>query len=124
MRISDWISDVCSSDLAYPLRVRPAPALGVRPALCGAAVAQRLARRAAERADRGARRMKGLIVAIQFLTRLPTPRIAVSAGEFAAWMKSEERRSGKMRVNTCSSRGSPYPSKTKQPSHKHALNTH
>src|SRR3546814_21195684 len=64
-----------------PLRVPPMPALGVRPALCGATVAQRLARRAAERADRGARRMKGLIVAIQFLTRLPTPRIAVSAGE-------------------------------------------
>jgi adenosylcobinamide-GDP ribazoletransferase len=31
--------------------------------------------------------MKGLIVAIQFLTRLPTPRIAVSAGEFAASMR-------------------------------------
>lgn len=28
--------------------------------------------------------MKGLIVAMQFLTRLPTPRIAVSAEEFAA----------------------------------------
>ena len=31
--------------------------------------------------------MKGLIVAIQFLTRLPTPRITVSAGEFAASMR-------------------------------------
>lgn len=31
--------------------------------------------------------MKGLIVAIQFLTRLPTPRIAVSGGEFAASMR-------------------------------------
>lgn len=31
--------------------------------------------------------MKGLIVAIQFLTRLPTPRIAVSDGEFAASMR-------------------------------------
>ena len=28
--------------------------------------------------------MKGLIVAIQFLTRLPTPRITVSGAEFAA----------------------------------------
>ncbi|WP_077146186.1 adenosylcobinamide-GDP ribazoletransferase [Sphingopyxis sp. KK2] len=31
--------------------------------------------------------MKGLIVAIQFLTRLPTPRIAVSGAEFAASMR-------------------------------------
>ena len=31
--------------------------------------------------------MKGLIVAIQFLTRLPTPRIAVSNEEFAASMR-------------------------------------
>ncbi len=31
--------------------------------------------------------MKGLIVAIQFLTRLPTPRIAVSSNEFAASMR-------------------------------------
>lgn len=31
--------------------------------------------------------MKGLIVAIQFLTRLPTPRITVSSDEFAASMR-------------------------------------
>ncbi|QCB53359.1 adenosylcobinamide-GDP ribazoletransferase [Sphingopyxis sp. PAMC25046] len=31
--------------------------------------------------------MKGLIVAIQFLTRLPTPRVAVSGEEFAASMR-------------------------------------
>ena len=31
--------------------------------------------------------MKGLIVAIQFLTRLPTPRIAVSGAEFATSMR-------------------------------------
>jgi adenosylcobinamide-GDP ribazoletransferase len=31
--------------------------------------------------------MKGLIVAIQFLTRLPTPRIAMSSDEFAASMR-------------------------------------
>lgn len=31
--------------------------------------------------------MKGLLVAIQFLTRLPTPRIAVSGDEFAASMR-------------------------------------
>ena len=31
--------------------------------------------------------MKGLIVAIQFLTRLPTPRISVSSDEFAASMR-------------------------------------
>jgi adenosylcobinamide-GDP ribazoletransferase len=31
--------------------------------------------------------MKGLVVAIQFLTRLPTPRLAVSGDEFAASMR-------------------------------------
>ena len=31
--------------------------------------------------------MKGLLIAIQFLTRLPTPRIAVSSDEFAASMR-------------------------------------
>ena len=31
--------------------------------------------------------MKGLIIAIQFLTRLPTPRVAVSSDEFAASMR-------------------------------------
>lgn len=31
--------------------------------------------------------MKGLVVAIQFLTRLPTPRITVSSAEFAASMR-------------------------------------
>jgi adenosylcobinamide-GDP ribazoletransferase len=31
--------------------------------------------------------MKGLLVAIQFLTRLPTPRLAVSGAEFAASMR-------------------------------------
>lgn len=31
--------------------------------------------------------MKGLLVAIQFLTRLPTPRISVSSDEFAASMR-------------------------------------
>lgn len=31
--------------------------------------------------------MKGLVVALQLLTRLPTPRVAVSAGEFAASMR-------------------------------------
>ncbi|MBO9695386.1 MAG: adenosylcobinamide-GDP ribazoletransferase [Sphingopyxis sp.] len=31
--------------------------------------------------------MKGLIVAIQFLTRLPTPRVAASSDEFAASMR-------------------------------------
>ncbi len=31
--------------------------------------------------------MKGLVVAIQFLTRLPTPRLAVSSDEFAASMR-------------------------------------
>jgi adenosylcobinamide-GDP ribazoletransferase len=31
--------------------------------------------------------MKGLIVAIQFLTRLPTPRVTVSSDEFAASMR-------------------------------------
>lgn len=38
-------------------------------------------------ADRGIVAVKGLIVATQFLTRLPTPRIAVSSEEFALSMR-------------------------------------
>lgn len=46
-----------------------------------------MAGNAARRADRGAVDVKGLIVALQFLTRLPTPRLPVSPEEFAASMR-------------------------------------
>src|SRR3546814_20792845 len=100
MRISDWSSDVCSSDLAWsgagldgrlattsPLRAHVDPELGDPNPTTNAAVSQQT-RRA------GDRRLTTP------MTRLTLP--PVSSG------RSEERSVGKECVSTCRSRGSPY----------------
>src|SRR3546814_7783927 len=82
MRISDWSSDVCSSDLqAWRARHRPDPRQGF-----GVAVERLEAGRIGFEAHREARQ-------------------AVSIGQPP---RSEERRVGKECVSTCSSRWSPY----------------
>src|SRR3546814_5125196 len=82
MRISDWSSDVCSSDLVNSIRCwKP-----------GAAAAAEVMQ--PERAD----------------AQLPNDR-AHPADVVAVWMgqdRSEERRVGKEWVSTCRSRWSPY----------------
>src|SRR3546814_16461869 len=88
MRISDWSSDVCSSDLAAPRR------RAARTARRGIADGQRVRRPApgAGHADlRGGGRAPG------------NPVAAGGAGQ-----RSEERRVGKECVSPCRSRGSPY----------------
>src|SRR3546814_2512256 len=80
MRISDWSSDVCSSDLV-------APSL-----LC------RLTRQPGRAAAPRMRRLK---------TRWKVPTRS-SAGQGARRQRSEERRVGKECVSTCRSRWSPY----------------
>src|SRR3546814_16118374 len=90
MRISDWSSDVCSSDLGG--------AGGGGHALGGVHPA---ARGRADRDRRGARRQ------LQAAGRHPLPR---------ARLRSEERRVGKECVSTCRSRWSPSHSKKKQAS--------
>src|SRR3546814_20776045 len=100
MRISDWSSDVCSSDLGTPRRREPpaSPADGHAPA--------------------PDRRRRGMMSA----PALPTPQGAMPAG-FATFLanigqlpdgsRPEERRVGKECVSTCRSRWSPDHSKKK-----------
>src|SRR3546814_3192726 len=85
MRISDWSSDVCSSDLARQARSRIARLLVAHGWVPSAA---------SEVADRLVRKR-------DFLTEGPTSR------RFHA-IRSEERRVGKECVSTCRSRWSPY----------------
>src|SRR3546814_2157267 len=90
MRISDWSSDVCSSDLQVGIAagVDPRERLQVHGDVEGQAVEAAAAAHAdAQRGDLGA--------------------VDVDArGAFAA--RSEERRVGKECVSTCRSRWSPY----------------
>src|SRR3546814_11312010 len=97
MRISDWSSNVCSSDLSTRVRLSFRPRLitaysasGTKPAIAAAD--------ARKPADATSWNKKG---------ESPT--------------RSEERRVGKECVSTCRSRWSPYHEKKK--SRKHSLNT-
>src|SRR3546814_15481694 len=94
MRISDWSSDVCSSDLAQ-----------VDPARC-----------VDGRRVRGAHGEPGLVVAQaeeqRCVVRGGRDVGAVQAQRRAVGIRSEERRVGKECVSTCRYRWSPYPYKT------------
>src|SRR3546814_10701125 len=79
MRISDWSSDVCSSDLARAVRAK--------------AAAPDRAGQAPESPSSHRRR---------------TPRHAPVGSDTAQAHRSEERRVGKECVRTCRSRWSPY----------------
>src|SRR3546814_1512971 len=87
MRISDWSSDVCSSDLGAHRRD--------------------LARSRLERREKDGARIKAMIARRQPLSGV---RIAdftwIGAGSYTT--RSEERRVGKECVSTCRSRWSPY----------------
>src|SRR3546814_14610934 len=108
MRISDWSSDVCSSDLSpQPWR------------------ASRLAHHPAARHDRH--------VPSPARLRRPespcVPPLGSSALKGAARraypsVRSEERRVGKEWVSTCRSRGSPYPYKKKYTTTSRGQPTH
>src|SRR3546814_11410582 len=97
MRISDWSSDVCSSDLMSRMTLcRRSPT----PALKAIIVAPQITPR-----------MKGrtlMTAPTSWLYAPPTSRASVHQPESA---RSEERRVGKERVSTCRSRWSPYHSK-------------
>src|SRR3546814_13079751 len=103
MRISDWSSDVCSSDLLEAIR----PAVDLRIGIIG---------EQADPADAGIP-----IVAEQrrdggrpFLRHVAVIGLDVEAEQHAVLIerlarRSEERRVGKGCVSTCRSRWSPYP---------------
>src|SRR3546814_4739392 len=83
MRISDWSSDVCSSDLAGEVRARHEPELGFR-------IGGKIIARAVDVGDR--------VAAGALLAELDPDDVR----------RSEERRVGKECVSTCRSRWSPY----------------
>src|SRR3546814_2330158 len=88
MRISDWSSDVCSSDLQMPQipGVTPGMRLGGAPGSGG---------------SKGVKGKKGS------KSGNPAKRAQENAA-LAAGVRSEERRVGKECVSTCRSRWSPY----------------
>src|SRR3546814_11619453 len=102
MRISDWSSDVCSSDLVYPDAVdalRRWDEAGYRQAVysSGSVPAQRLLFGNSDAGD-----LLPLFDAF-FDTAVGHKR---EAGSYRG-IRSEERREGKECVSTCSSRGAP-----------------
>src|SRR3546814_9397199 len=92
MRISDWSSDVCSSDLASAAR------RGGRRRVVGGRAHGRQQPDHLPRALAFDRVVRGVI----------GPRVAPDAGKGAIPVRSEERRVGKECVSTCRSRWSPY----------------
>src|SRR3546814_12853804 len=96
MRISDWSSDVCSSDLAKSW-AEDLKGTGIRVnVLSPGPTATELAKAAVGE--------EGLKV---FASMNPLQRMAEPT-EIAAGARSEERRVGKECVSTCRSRWSPY----------------
>src|SRR3546814_12357153 len=104
MRISDWSSDVCSSDLPDGAPLMP----------------QGLALAASEWAKigefvRGGGKIDGKpLVDEMALGEMFEGSQANPAYGLTWWLRSEERRVGKECVSTCSSRWSPYHSTTKK----------
>src|SRR3546814_14521817 len=97
MRISDWSSDVCSSDLfsRYP---------GVRDLM------ERTRNEARERGY--VETVFGRRLYLEYIQKgTQGQRAGAERAAITAPMRSEERRVGKECVSTCRSRWSPYPSK-------------
>src|SRR3546814_12090519 len=117
MRISDWSSDVCSSDLARIIVLAPherEPCLIGYDQAYSARLYEKLDRRFGDdfgpERDDAARRQFG---ATEQLGYDDNGRIVLSPmikelGELDRLARSEERRVGKECVSTCRSRGSPY----------------
>src|SRR3546814_11686642 len=102
MRISDWSSDVCSSDLddgededSQRNRGHGAAPLTSSAASVGSSLRRCHAKTGGRKYDPPARG-RGAV---------PSP----PPGVVARWARSEERRVGKECVSTCRSRWSPYP---------------
>src|SRR3546814_17826277 len=97
MRISDWSSDVCSSDLVYALlwlwSILYPSSLGVYAAAIGPWLLAGC-------------RAHVLLVSLPLMSEKASPRWG---GHIPIARRSEERRVGKECVSTCRSRWSPYP---------------
>src|SRR3546814_21180168 len=104
MRISDWSSDVCSSDLQVMRRQHP---LGTARQHAGHAVEDLGTRPAAAFGQQGRKRLRD-IAAGEIVHRRGRHRLA---GEAQVMRRSERSRVGKECVRTCRSRGCTYHSK-------------
>src|SRR3546814_12048305 len=113
MRISDWSSDVCSSDLSSAAHDKSMHGDPLRPH--------------SEAKNKLQRAIAPLLIgAVYFLIRdvnngplhtrniQPTPHHALHTPPYSLCRRSEERRVGKECVSTWRSRGAPYPSKKKK----------
>src|SRR3546814_14928211 len=101
MRISDWSSDVCSSDLIY--RVWQYITHGTT---VGAQKYERM-----DRSHDGGHDLPTYLMQTYRVWRMRLKPVERSA--FISVLRSEERRVGKASVSTCSSRGSQCPEKKK-----------
>src|SRR3546814_13516781 len=111
MRISDWSSDVCSSDLASPSRPRPSVSSEAQ---------------AAELRARARRRLAGA-VALVLAAVIVLPMVLDSEPVPVADdipIRSEERRVGKECVSTCRSSWPRYPTKKHNNHTRHILLNH
>src|SRR3546814_19448012 len=100
MRISDWSSDVCSSDLKHADQSCPAPA-SHRVVVVGAGPVGLTT--ALDLAQRGVR-----VVVLDDDYQLSTGSRAICFAKRTLEVRSAERREGKEGVSTCRSRWSPY----------------
>src|SRR3546814_15373443 len=101
MRISDWSSDVCSSDLDGGAEASEPSAVHKCSLAAGLTVTPSLPRMAASHSAAQARSPGSSI------------RVSGCRAKLSPPYRSEERRVGKECVSKCRSRWSPYPSKKK-----------
>src|SRR3546814_17552446 len=98
MRISDWSSDVCSSDLEVPVLVMHGDDDQIVPIADSAHLAIKLLKNGTLKVYEGL--PHGMAT---------THAEIINADLLAFFQRSEERRVGKECVRTCRSRWSPYP---------------
>src|SRR3546814_12607179 len=105
MRISDWSSDVCSSDLGYDQRRLLVPATSVLAVLDGSKDESYYLFMTAGR-ELDADSTLGLS---GFVNYFDNGALGAADIQSAGLSRSEERRVGKECVSTCRSRWAPYP---------------
>src|SRR3546814_12567461 len=112
MRISDWSSDVCSSDL----RLRRAGEREARRAVHAIVALNDVTARALQRSDRQWTRAKGFDTFCPVGAPAPAPEELGPLEIVTRVNRSEARRVGTERVRQCSARGSPsHVKKSKHP---------